>query len=187
MPASKRAIERHPRRCLDCSAGSQRRCQPALPPADKRYLTDDLCGSHSRDLTLAPVANGHWPFRCIKRYTSYTRGVKEFQSYTAKTALYSAIQRYTVYSYTALYTIQPLHHPSVLATFLAESLSLSSTMTLPRKTLATTTRRAPNTKYIYHKKQTTTSPNCGNSNNCYFVLNTQPRRSTLQPPHPTEP
>ena len=54
---------------------------------------------------LAPVANGHWPFRCIKRYTSYTRGVKEFQSYTA-------IQRYTVYSYTALYSIQPLHHPS---------------------------------------------------------------------------
>ena len=102
MPASKRAIERHPRRCLDCSAGSQRRCQPALPPADKRYLTDDLCGSHSRDLTLAPVANGHWPFRCIKRYTSYTRGVKEFQSYTAKqryTALYS-IQLYSAIHYT---------------------------------------------------------------------------------------
>ena len=29
--------------------------------------------------------------------------------------LYSAIQRYTVYSYTSLYTIQPLHHPSAFA------------------------------------------------------------------------
>ena len=54
---------------------------------------------------LAPMANGHWPFCCIKRYTSDTRGVKAFQSYTA-------IQRYTVYSYTSLYSIQPLHHPS---------------------------------------------------------------------------
>ena len=61
---------------------------------------------------LAPMANGHWPFCCIKRYTCYTHGVKAFQSYTAKTAENSAIQRYTVYSYTSLYTIQPLHHPS---------------------------------------------------------------------------
>ena len=61
---------------------------------------------------LAPMANGHWPFCCIKRYTCYTHGVKAFQSYTAKTAENSAIQRYTVYSYTSLYTIHPLQHPS---------------------------------------------------------------------------
>ena len=47
---------------------------------------------------LAPMANGHWPFCCINRYTSYTHGVKAFQE---------------LYSYTALYTIHPLQHPSV--------------------------------------------------------------------------
>ena len=49
---------------------------------------------------LAPMANGHWPFCCIKRYTSDTRGVKAFQSYTAKTALYSAIQYTAIHRYT---------------------------------------------------------------------------------------
>ena len=45
-----------------------------------------------------------------------TRCVTDLHSYTAiqrYTALYSAIQHYTLYSYTALYTIQPLQlHPS---------------------------------------------------------------------------
>ena len=62
---------------------------------------------------LAPVANGHWPLLLYKPYTSDTRGVKAFQSYTAKTALYSAIQytaiqRYTLYN---LY-ITPLPPPA---------------------------------------------------------------------------
>ena len=52
---------------------------------------------------LAPVANGHWPFCCIKRYTSDTRGVKAFHGYTAHiqdTAIhhYTAIHRYTLYN-----------------------------------------------------------------------------------------
>ena len=42
--------------------------------------------------------------RCIALYTD-THCVTALQSYTA-------IQRYTLYSYTALYTIQPLQHPS---------------------------------------------------------------------------
>ena len=54
---------------------------------------------------LAPVANEQWLLLLYKSYTSDTHGVKAFQSYTAK-------QRYTVYSYTSLYTIHPLHHPS---------------------------------------------------------------------------
>ena len=49
---------------------------------------------------LAPMANGHWPFCCINRYTSYTHGVKAFQSYTAKSALYSAIQYTAIHRYT---------------------------------------------------------------------------------------
>ena len=44
--------------------------------------------------------------RCIALYTD-TRCVTALQSYTA-------IQRYTLYSYTALYTIQPLQHPSAV-------------------------------------------------------------------------
>ena len=65
---------------------------------------------------LATLANGHRPFCCINRYTSDTRWVKAFQSYTAKTAKNSAIQRYTLYSYTSLYTIQPLYtyHPPLV-------------------------------------------------------------------------
>ena len=52
---------------------------------------------------LAPVANGYWPFCCIKRYTSDTRGVKAFHGYTAHiqdTAIhhYTAIHRYTLYN-----------------------------------------------------------------------------------------
>ena len=43
---------------------------------------------------------GHFAVTCIKRYTSYTRGVKAFQSYTAKTALYSAIQYTAIHRYT---------------------------------------------------------------------------------------
>ena len=52
---------------------------------------------------------------CIRRYTSDTHCVKALHSYTATIQLYSAIQRYTLYSYTALYTIQPVQHPSGFA------------------------------------------------------------------------
>ena len=45
----------------------------------------------------------------IRRYTSDTRCVTALHNYTA---IQSAIQRYTLYSYTALYTTQPLQHPS---------------------------------------------------------------------------
>jgi len=63
------------------------------------------------------VAHGH--FCCTHRYTR-TRvasrlGPPELYSYTAiqrYTALYTAEQRYTLYSYTSLYTIEPLQHPS---------------------------------------------------------------------------
>ena len=54
--------------------------------------------------------------RCIRRYTRTrvaSRPSIAIQLYLSYTALYSAIQRYTLYSYTALYTIQPLQHPSV--------------------------------------------------------------------------
>ena len=58
------------------------------------------------------MANAHWPIGAsgqwalaIVAYTSDTHEVKALQSYTA-------IQRYTVYSYTSLYTIHPLQHPS---------------------------------------------------------------------------
>ena len=51
---------------------------------------------------------------CIRRYTSDTHCVKALHSYTATIQLYSAIQRYTLYSYTALHTIQPVQHPLVL-------------------------------------------------------------------------
>ena len=58
---------------------------------------------------LAPVANGHWPLLLYKPYTSDTRGVKAFQSYTAlySAIQYTAIQRYTLYN---LY-ITPLRWP----------------------------------------------------------------------------
>ena len=49
--------------------------------------------------------------RCIALYTD-THCVTALHSYTATIQLYSAIQRYTLYSYTALYTIQPVQHPS---------------------------------------------------------------------------
>jgi len=61
---------------------------------------------------LAPVANGHWPLLLYKPYTSDTHWVKAPQCYTA-------IQRYTarcrVYSYTSLYTVHPLQHPSAVS------------------------------------------------------------------------
>ena len=71
--------------------------------------------------TMAQMANEQGPFCCIYRYTSDTHGVKEFQSYTAKTALNSAIQRYTaLYSiqYTAIhrYTLYNLYITPLLAT-----------------------------------------------------------------------
>ena len=50
-------------------------------------------------------ANGHLPWLLIHRTRMGSRSSRAIQ-------LNSAIQRYTVYSYTALYTIQPLHHPS---------------------------------------------------------------------------
>ena len=64
---------------------------------------------------LAPVANGHWPLLLYKSYTCYTRWVKAFQSYTAKTALYSAIQYTAIHRYT-LYTLYntPLGGPNCL-------------------------------------------------------------------------
>ena len=46
------------------------------------------------------MANGHWPLLLYKPYTSDTRGVKAFQSYTAlySAIQYTAIHRYTVYN-----------------------------------------------------------------------------------------
>ena len=73
------------------------------------------------------MANAHWPlapmwpmgighFCCIKRYTCYTHGVKAFQSYTAKSALYSAIQYTAIHRYT-LYNlyITPLPFASCIS------------------------------------------------------------------------
>ena len=50
--------------------------------------------------TMAQMANEHWPFCCINRYTSDTHGVKAFQSYTA---LYSAIQYTAIQLYIAIH------------------------------------------------------------------------------------
>ena len=52
------------------------------------------------------VAHGH--FCCIHRYTRTRVASRPSRAIQ----LYSAIQRYTLYSYTSLYTIQPLQHPS---------------------------------------------------------------------------
>ena len=51
------------------------------------------------------VAHGH--FCCIRCYTTYYTRIasRPLRSYTA-------IQRYTLYSYTSLYTIQAIQHPS---------------------------------------------------------------------------
>ena len=51
----------------------------------------------------------------VKPLYTDTHCVTALHSYTAiqrYTALYSAIQRYTLYRYTSLYTIQPMQHPS---------------------------------------------------------------------------
>ena len=49
--------------------------------------------------TMAQMANEHWPFCCINRYTSDTHGVKAFQSvYSA--IQYTAIQLYIAIHYT---------------------------------------------------------------------------------------
>ena len=58
---------------------------------------------------LAPMANGHRPFCCINRYTSYTHGVKAFQELYSYTTLYS-IQLYIAIHYTPSTTY--LQHPS---------------------------------------------------------------------------
>ena len=51
--------------------------------------------------------------RCIRRYTRTRIASRP----SGAIQLYSAIHGYTLYSYTALYTIQPLQHPSGLCNF----------------------------------------------------------------------
>ena len=50
-------------------------------------------------------------YKAVYMLHAWGQGLPELYRETDKN---SAIQRYTVYSYTSLYTIQPLHHPSDL-------------------------------------------------------------------------